>query len=418
MADLGGTVVSQVFAVSVSAWTQILRLPNLAAAGPRTASFYVAVVLLAGLAVALCLPAAQEESSTSDRRPWWPIGLGCAAMLTAGGPFWLAGLEVTTAYPANRFTLPFMLGVSLLIAGLLELIPPRIRLWFVVTLMGLAAGRQALWAESYTHDWSQQKTMFWQMLWRAPGIAPGTIVLMNEGALPLYADNSLTGALNWIYDPYNRSGGMDYVLFYPTSRLGGTLHGFQPGQPITYDFISEVFTGNTAQTAAFYYQPPGCLRLLDPAIDADNHLIPGNTMMRDAARLSSSAWLLPDAVARMPGIYGPEPAHGWCYYFERAQLAAQFGDWRRVAALGDQAFSLGDYPNDPVERFVFVEGYANIGNWARAQALSQTSYKVSKVYVAPLLCRLWKRIEAETAGTPQGTAAVAEIKNMFACGSE
>ncbi len=57
---------------------------------------------------------------------------------------------------------------------------------------------------------------------------------------------------------------MDYVLFYPTSRLGGTLQDLEPGQSITYDFISEVFTGNTSQTLAFYYQPPGCLRLLDP----------------------------------------------------------------------------------------------------------------------------------------------------------
>ena len=51
----------------------------------------------------------------------------------------------------------------------------------------------------------------------------------------------------------------------------------------------------------------------------------------------------------MPEIYGPEPAHGWCYYFEQAELAAQDGDWVRVAALGDKAFSLNHYPNDPVE---------------------------------------------------------------------
>ena len=60
------------------------------------------------------------------------------------------------------------------------------------------------------------------MVWRAPGIVPHTIVLLNEGALPYYADNSLTAPLNWIYDPGNRSSEMDYVLFYPTSRVGGT----------------------------------------------------------------------------------------------------------------------------------------------------------------------------------------------------
>jgi hypothetical protein len=106
--------------------------------------------------------------------------------------------------------------------------------------------------------------MFWQMLWRAPGIQPNTLVLLNEGALPYYADNSLIGSLNWIYDPDNRSPSLDYAVFYPTSRLGGSLPSLAADQPIQYDFISEVFSGNTSQVLAFYYQPPGCLRLLIP----------------------------------------------------------------------------------------------------------------------------------------------------------
>jgi hypothetical protein len=211
---------------------------------------------------------------------------------------------------------------------------------------------------------------------------------------------------------------MGYAVFYPTSRLGGTLQGFTPGQPVTYDFISEVFTGNTSQTVAFYFQPPGCLRLLDPEIDSQNHLVSDASMMREAAALSSSTWVLPETTARMPYIYGPEPARGWCYYFEKAELAAQLGNWQQVAQLGDQAFSLSDYPNDPVERFVFSEGYANSGDWGRARDVSLASYKISKAYLGPLLCRLWRRIELETAASPQKTAALVEVKRLFACASE
>ena len=184
-----------------------------------------------------------------------------------------------------------------------------------------------------------REAMFWQMVWRAPSIAPNTIVLLNEGQLQFYADNSLTGALNWIYDPNNRSSGMDYVLFYPTSRLGGTLQVLEPGQSITYDYISEVFNGNTSQTLAFYYQPPGCLRLLDPEIDADNHFIPDDNL--DAqSRLHYLHQLGYQRLRlrRMPKIYNPEPGHGWCYYFEQADLARQMGDWERVVKLGDEAF--------------------------------------------------------------------------------
>lgn len=417
-AEYARMIGSQFYRTSVAAWGQILGLPTLAADGPLTLAYYGAVVALTAGVVALALLRTRRSSPSMPRGGWWPIGLGLAAMLAAGGPFLLTGLEVSVAYPANRFTLPFMLGVSLVLAGLLGLVPAGARVWLAVAAISLAAGRQALWADDYRREWVTQKALFWQMLWRAPGIEPGTTVLLNEGALPYYADNSLIGPLNWIYDPGNRSPAMDYALFYPTSRAAGTLPSLQPGLPIQYDFISEVFAGSTSQILAFYYQPPGCLRLLDPEIDSANRLIPEDTRMREAAALSSPVWILPDGEGRMPPIYGPEPDHGWCYYFEQAGLAAQEGDWGRAAVLGDTGLQLDDHPNDPVERFVFIEAYARTGQWERAAELTAESYRVSRQYVGPLLCRLWERVARETASSPGQQSAVSEVKNKLACGRD
>jgi hypothetical protein len=189
----------------------------------------------------------------------------------------------------------------------------------------------------------------------------------------------------------------------------------QPNKPITYDYISEIFNGNTSQVVAFYYQPPGCLRLLNPEIDSDNHLIPDTTLMHESALLSSSAWVLSDPTARIPRIYGPEPVHGWCYYFEQADLAGQMGDWQRVVDLGDKAFSLSDYPNDPVERFVFVEGYANSGNWERARELALQSYKVSPNYIGPLLCKLLNRIAREAPAGNLKESSLNDLNTKFSC---
>jgi hypothetical protein len=119
----------------------------------------------------------------------------------------------------------------------------------------------------------------------------------------------------------------------------------------------------------------------------------------------------------MPAIYHPEPAHGWCYYFEKAELARQFGNWDEVVKLGDIALELDDHPNNPVERFVFIEGYAHVGQWDRAIKLSRESYQVSKSYVGPLLCRLWERMETETTDSAEKSEALSEVKNIFACKS-
>jgi hypothetical protein len=137
--------------------------------------------------------------------------------------------------------------------------------------------------------------------------------------------------------------------------------------------------------------------------------------MRDAAKLSTTAPILEASAARMPPVYGPEPPHGWCYFFEKADLARQREDWDEVIALGEAAFALDDHPNDPVERFVFIEGYAHTEDWKKAVELSITSYKVSKQYMAPLLCSLWERIAQTTEDSPRRSNALAEVWAEFEC---
>jgi hypothetical protein len=208
---------------------------------------------------------------------------------------------------------------------------------------------------------------------------------------------------------------VDYVLFYPTNRIEQSLPELKPGIPIHYNYLAGEFDGNTSQTVVFYYAPPGCLRLLDPDIDLVNRLIPDETLLREAALLSSADPITSNATARMPEVYGPEPVHGWCYYFEKADLARQMKDWEQVTELGDIAFAVDDYPNDPVERFVFIEGYAHVGEWEKARKLSLISHGVSKNYVGPLLCRLWDRIEREVEIRTEEKSNIKEMRTRIGC---
>jgi len=312
------------------------------------------------------------------------MGLGVFVLLVAGWPFWLTGVPVSLSYPANRATLSFMLGVSLLLAGLLSLLPNRWDWIMLAVFVALAAGRQFQWSNDFRRDWNNQKNLFWQMTWRAPGLEPNTIVMMNE-ELNFYADNSIGAALNWIFAPDNHTNRVDYVLFYPTNRLDGALTSLEPGEPVEYDYLAGQFEGNTSQVVAFYYAPPGCLRLLDPDIDPYNRLIPDESLMRDVAKLSSTLPVLSQPIARMPGIYEPEPPQKWCYYFEQADLSRQMRDWEKVAELGNTAFKLDDYPNDPLERFVFVEGYAHTGQWQKsARCYAASGNESTGKYLLPL----------------------------------
>lgn len=411
---------TSIWTVTVAAWLQLFTGVDRSVHGVRTLMLYAAVivaVLLTTYYVLRSLALSKVEGTQHDPlfKPLHPILLGLFTLPFAGVPFWATGLVISLAHPASRFTLPFMLGVSLIVAGALEYIPRASwRNLVLVLLIGLAAGRQFLWSTDYKRDWEAQKNLFWQLTWRAPGLQPNTLVLMNE-ELFFYADNSISASLNWIYAPNNRSDRIEHVLLYPTNRLNSSLPALELGLLVRYDYLAGHFEGNTSNALAFYYDPPNCLRLLDPDLDLNNRFIHDESLMREASALSNPNQILREGSAVMPEIYHPEPEHGWCYYFEKAELARQFGDWEEVVALGNQAFKLDDAPNNPIERFVFIEGYAHAGKWDRAFELSRVSYKVSPEFVGAMLCRLWKRIGAETGESPERSETIEKIRTLIVC---
>ncbi|MCC6259443.1 MAG: hypothetical protein IT311_01170, partial [Anaerolineales bacterium] len=322
-------VFASLWTTTFGAWEQAFQLPNLQVDGPRTLAIYSFVVLaVAGLSLfGLWNQVSVKESGAKSNG--WLLAFGLVLLVLAGPPFWLTNVPVSLGYPANRATLSFMLGSSFILIGLLEFLPKKLKTTLLVLFVAFASGRQFLWSNEFRRDWLAQKNMFWQMTWRAPALEKNTIVLINE-ELTYYADNSLSAALNWIYAPNEYDDKIDYVLFYPTNRSGLAL---APNLPVEYDFLAGTFTGNTSQAVVFYYAPPKCLRLLDPEIDSINKLIPDETLLRDAAALSSTAPILNEHSAQMPKIYNPEPAHGWCYYFQKADLARQLKDWKTAANL-------------------------------------------------------------------------------------
>ena len=410
--DLIKNIFSDLWLASAQVFGTIFFFPNVALDGPLTTLMYLAVVVAVGALVFLFFKAANDQPD--KRSAHWAIGIGFAAMLLSGGPYWLATLDISLSFPASRFTMSFMFGVCLLLAGLIELIPSKARIALTAALVALSAGRQVMIGDSFLRDWQSQTNLFWQMHWRAPALQPDTLVLMNESLL-YYADNSISAAVNWIYDPNASADDINFVLFYPSNRLNGSLTSLEPNTPIRYSYIAGEFNGNTSDALAFYYDPPYCLRLLDPELDSNNRFILEDSLMRQASALSNPERILREPTASMPAFYGAEPPHGWCYYFQKAELARQFGDWDEVNRLADAAFKLDEHFNNPVELFVFIEGFAHAGNWDEAVELSNEARQVSKSYVDPLLCKLWKRIETETVENEGRAETLNEIFELTGC---
>jgi hypothetical protein len=417
-------VLTSIWKVSVLAWINVIKIPDVKEVGRITVIISYALVFTTFLAIASWITILRKRSNASndflagDRVTQYQVlMLAGAALLLAGWAFWLIDLSPDLSFSLDRFTLPFMMGTALLLIGTIEILPFSfvVKSIFLLGLISLSVGSHFRLANAYRRDWETQRRFFWQLKWRVPQLRSGTIVLANELPVTYYSDNSLTAPLNWIYAPENRSESMAYLLVYPARRLGSSLPELERNQLVDVDYLAATFRGSTSQAVTVYYDPPACLRVLDNNLDALNHMLP--LLMQHSAEISDQEnilWEVTVSQAAVPEILYPEEKHGWCFYFEKAELARQQGDWEGIVALGETAFALGDYPNDPAERLPFIEGYARIGRWERALQLTQESLDVSPRMI-PVLCLLWERIEQATVQTAEKNEAFGGLSTWLSC---
>jgi hypothetical protein len=115
-------------------------------------------------------------------------------------------------------------------------------------------------------------------------------------------------------------------------------------------------------------------------------------------------------------ILGPEPPRGWCYYFEKAELFGQTGDWQQARRMSDQALKLNRHFTEKniSELFPFIEAYAHTGDWKRAVELSRQAEAIWDKTRFPL-CDVWNRIAAATGPSPARAAAIQNIEESLQC---
>jgi hypothetical protein len=422
--DLGEEVLQDSYEASLLAWGQVLNIPRYLQGGSGAALLYGAAVLVGTLLAFLYLKSFTANGLPPTAQPaWrWPvqaIGIGIFALLVGGIPFWVTNLPIDLRFPWDRFTLALNLGASLLLLGLLELlVRPRLANVIVLScLLGLAAGFHVQLANVYRREWNAQQAFFWQLVWRAPAIQPGSLILTAELPFTYYSDNSLTAPLNWTYAPQSTSRQMPYLLFNIESRLGGSLSGFDTGQIIEEDYRALSFSGSTSQSLAIYSSPPGCVKVVDPITDARTPQKP--LYFSKVLPLSNPGLIQPHPAqeARPPAAYfGSEPEHGWCYFFEKADLARQLGEWEQVVRLAEQAFAQNPrlYEVNAPELIPYIEGFAYTGKWERARELTREAYKLT-FRMNRILCDTWGRIGQATGIDPDGQATIEAMQAELKC---
>lgn len=410
----------------VASWTNILA-PTSINLDDRFMVRSWGVTLLVGILVSVFLLRFRTpEGETSTVDPGWPVQalvVGGLALLLGMLPVWITDRQILVGAYSNRFGLAAMPGASLiLVAGIEWLLRKQSqRIFLVAVLVGMAAGMHMRVSNDYRWSWVSQTRFYWQLSWRAPLLLPDTSVVSDGEIFPYVGLYSTSAGLNLIYPPTGSAPELPYWFYSLGRDFAYSMPEFKEGMPLSAQFRDYKFTGNSKNSVLVLSdtQTHGCLHILTPQ-DSGTPDLPA--ISAGAVANSNLERIQPGpAPAGFPptDIFGPEPAHDWCYFYEKADLARQMKDWAAIVKIGDQVSSMGYSPtasgsNTSSEWLPFIEAYARVGNWKRAGDLSIAALERDKRIDASM-CALWGQLAVADPSSPERNQAVDAVRSKARC---
>ncbi|HKY56309.1 MAG TPA: hypothetical protein VJM08_18475, partial [Anaerolineales bacterium] len=336
--------------------------------------------------------ARNKTEQTSLSTPWavQALWVGLLAVILGVLPGWMTYRPALDPPFGNRIVMPALLGLGILIVAFIEWLSQNQRRNMILlgALCGVSVYSHLYNANTYREVWNTQRNFYWQLFWRVPALEPGT-ALISDGEVVLGAgDYATDSAINLIYAREFNLEEFPYWFFNMEQRFNSQMERFLAGRNIRESFRTWQFIGDANNILLIDNSVEGCMKVLAGNQPENSELSP---LLTQALPLVNLDRIIsqPQEISLPPAeIFGPEPAHTWCYYYQKADMARQAGDWQEVIALGEQADQAGYQPVKRSEWLLFVDAYVHIGDFTSAEELT-LRIQASDPRLIPLLCTYW-----------------------------
>jgi hypothetical protein len=315
----------------------------------------------------------------------------CLGLLSAVAgliPIVMVNREV--AFPFfSRYALVSSVGVAIFIVGLLTCIHSS------VLRSGILAGLVLIGVLTHhantvrlAEESAVVRNFWWQVSWRVPQLAPRTTIV---GLYPLGAieeDYFLWGPANLIYYPEDETPKSIGPNLFAAVLNKDTVTKVLNRERQEFDNRKNIITYKNYRNILILTQPTldSCVHVINGLQPEFSELEPDS--IRSMGPYSELEHILVDEAPHTPPtlVFAPEPAHGWCYYYQKADLARQRGDWAEVLRIGEEAFGNDLAPEDGIEWVPFLQAYAHNGNVERLEELAPQI--TSSPYIAQQVCQV------------------------------
>ena len=376
MASLQGwisTLVNDIGDVSLGAWFDPLRRVS---SQVTMAEWLVGgVIALVVLVLVWLVVEAKEKFRGEQAGVGWrmeALWMGVVMLLLGLIPVILVGRYVDFK-SFSRYALAPSIGVVILWQVVLSFIPAiRIRNILFAILAVISSLTHYGNAISRVRETERMNQFWWQVSWRIPQMEEGTTLMANYPDVPIEEDYFIWGPANLIYYPESMHED------YPQPGVYALLMTDRNTEKI---YATEKQEFSNRRSIRTYPNYRNILILTQPALTSCVQVIDGihpeyssyeDERFTNIGSFSEAVHIMPDVPSHTPPTipFGEEPAHGWCFYYQKASLARQVGDWNEVLRLGEEANSRGLIANDQIEWMPFLQAYAYVDNVARLNEIA------------------------------------------------
>ena len=278
------------------------------------------------------------------------------------------GRDVRWESGFDKYTLQATAGVALFIVGGLSTLIRSDHKWTLFALLvGVSIASQTGNALQWRTFWEDQRELWWQLSWRAPSLESETVLLVEMPGKDYFEAYEVWGPASRIYAPTDETIQIRAEVF-SSQTLEKVRNGQSEGRSVRSlldlerDFSKSLILSRPARSSCWH------------VIDGADPVLPENTtpLLYSVLRRSKIEQIDLNASPVSPPqhIFGSEPGHGWCYYFQQGSLAAQRGDWQAAAELADEALAADTKPLDRSEWIPFLRAYVMIGRDEDAKEMS------------------------------------------------
>jgi hypothetical protein len=328
------------------------------------------LVVLAGLGYYLLVrkeAKAQDAIKVESSRDL--LILGALIVFVTTLPIIVAGRNVNFG-AWDRYSYQSVLGVALFMGGMVFYVFKGRTRWVLLSAL-LVSGVmvQFLTASYYRDFWKVEREAWWQLSWRAPQIEDGTtLVVALPGGYGLAEEYEVWGPANLIYQPEGplRLSGqvmfdeiwVDLLLQTQEKRL------VRDTFTIPRDYGKVIILSQSS--------PNSCLHVLDGK-RFDQAITEARTDVRFIAQYSDVGLIDTSGTQVTPpsDVFGSEPPHTWCYFYQKMDLARQIGNWQLVVDLADEAEALDMKPSIVSEWMPVLEAYVYLNDMDNAKQISK-----------------------------------------------